>query len=540
MRLSRLRFARAAAVCAALLLPLAASAQVTIFPGLEGAGLRTALRAVYSPSQTLGYGPARDSLFLWEQTRTGQLCGVYTRFCIVLTPGADPSTDAFLQGVNTEHTWPQSRGAENEPFRSDMHHLFPVKDNVNSSRGNHPYAEIPDTETQVWYRGSVSQSTIPAVFLGEWSERANGNPAPGFAARFEPREDHGGNAARAVFYVATVYEGQIDLYGSRPFLGAMLADLLEWNLQDPPDELERARSTWIASRQGTENPFLLDPTLAARAFIGYSTPTGGGGTSPVAGAVWVNEVHYDNAGGDVGEFIEVAGPAGQSLDGWQLVLYNGNGAGVYDTRTLVGSLPDEGRGFGTLAFSYPPNGIQNGSPDGLALVDETGGVVQFISYEGVMTASDGPALGLTSDDIEVEETGTTPIGYSLQLTGIGEHYPDFSWRTPSPASPGVLNAGQQLVVSAPATPARPVLAVAVAPNPIVSGALVTLALDGPARHAVVTVVDVLGRPVATLHAGPAPGTLLLRLDAHTLAPGVYVVRAAVDGQTGVVRVVVVR
>jgi beta-glucanase (GH16 family) len=32
--------------------------------------------------------------------------------------------------------------------------------------------------------------------------------------------------------------------------------------------------------------------------------------------VWINEIHYDNAGTDTGERIEVAGDAGTSLSGW--------------------------------------------------------------------------------------------------------------------------------------------------------------------------------------------------------------------------------
>ena len=39
--------------------------------------------------------------------------------------------------------------------------------------------------------------------------------------------------------------------------------------------------------------------------------------------VFINEIHYDNAGTDMGEAIEVAGPAGEGLSGWSIVLYNG-------------------------------------------------------------------------------------------------------------------------------------------------------------------------------------------------------------------------
>ena len=43
-----------------------------------------------------------------------------------------------------------------------------------------------------------------------------------------------------------------------------------------------------------------------------------------AQSVFINEFHYDNAGGDVNEGIELAGPEGTDLAGWSLVLYNGS------------------------------------------------------------------------------------------------------------------------------------------------------------------------------------------------------------------------
>lgn len=47
---------------------------------------------------------------------------------------------------------------------------------------------------------------------------------------------------------------------------------------------------------------------------------------------WMNEVHYDNAGADVDEGVEVAGPAGVDLAGWTILAYNGNGGAVYQTQ----------------------------------------------------------------------------------------------------------------------------------------------------------------------------------------------------------------
>ncbi|MGS0685453.1 ExeM/NucH family extracellular endonuclease [Nakamurella sp. GG22] len=164
--------------------------------------------------------------------------------------------------------------------------------------------------------------------------------------------------------------------------------------------------------------------------------------APADGVVFVNEIHYDNDGTDVGEAIEVAGPAGTDLAGWSLVLYNGNGGAPYNTQPLSGVIPDQLDGFGVLSFGYPSNGIQNGEPDGVALVDASSGVVQFLSYEGQFTASGGPADGLTSTGIGAAELTTTPVGFSVALTGTGLTYGDFSWTAPATGSFGSVNPGQ--------------------------------------------------------------------------------------------------
>ena len=146
------------------------------------------------------------------------------------------------------------------------------------------------------------------------------------------------------------------------------------------------------------------------------------------GPVFISEIHYDNAGTDVGEAIEVQAPVGTDLSGWQIVLYNGSNNTAYGPRTLSGVVGDSG----VLVQEYPTDGIQNGSPDGVALVDPDGTVVEFLSYEGGMTAADGPAAGMASTDIGVAQTNSTPIGESLQrIDGV--------WTGPSASSFGTLN-----------------------------------------------------------------------------------------------------
>jgi hypothetical protein len=163
--------------------------------------------------------------------------------------------------------------------------------------------------------------------------------------------------------------------------------------------------------------------------------------------VWINELHYDNASTDSGEFVEVAGVAGTDLAGWSIVLYNGNGGAPYGTINLSGLIPNQQNGFGTLSFFY--TGIQNGSPDGLALVDSSNTVLQLLSYEGSFFANGGPANGLSTTDIGVSEDNSTPVGFSLQLVGVGSDYSDFSWSGPSGATPGKVNSGQMFRASVP-------------------------------------------------------------------------------------------
>ncbi|GAC15406.1 ExeM/NucH family extracellular endonuclease [Aliiglaciecola lipolytica] len=164
--------------------------------------------------------------------------------------------------------------------------------------------------------------------------------------------------------------------------------------------------------------------------------------APLAHAdVFINEFHYDNSSTDSGEAIEIAGTAGTDLSGWSLVLYNGSNGSVYDTTALSGSIPDQQNGMGTVFFSYPSNGIQNG-PDAIALVDDSNSVIQFISYEGTFSASGGPANGMTSVNIGVSESGSTNVGDSLQLSGTGSAYADFAWQSAAANTFGAINNDQ--------------------------------------------------------------------------------------------------
>jgi uncharacterized protein len=169
-----------------------------------------------------------------------------------------------------------------------------------------------------------------------------------------------------------------------------------------------------------------------------------------ANAVFFNEIHYDNAGGDVNEGVEIAGPSGLDLSGWQLLFYNGNGGNLYGSVELSGTIPELSNGFGLLSFETP--GVQNG-PDGFALVNNLDEVIQFLSYEGTFTATEGAANGLVSQQIGVEEETSSAVTDSLQLVGSGRYYDDFQWQGPQIQSFSAINSGQTIAPSAVPLPA---------------------------------------------------------------------------------------
>ena len=196
---------------------------------------------------------------------------------------------------------------------------------------------------------------------------------------------------------------------------------------------------------------IFRPTLLLLALLPLASPAS---TMP-----FINEIHYDNTGTDSGEGVELAGAAGTVLDGWTLELYNGSAGTVYDSIALSGTISDQADGFGTVFFSA--DAMQNGAPDGVALVNGEGSVLQFLSYEGAFTATAGAAAGLVSQDIGVFEAPDTPLGWSLQLIGLGVAYEDFTWAMPAASSYGEINPGQSFaVVPLPAT--LPLLACALA------------------------------------------------------------------------------
>lgn len=265
-----------------ILLKISAWAQYQpVFEGLSGQALLDSLVIAYKPPVVLPQAQARDTLFGKIYNYHDSLTCVYTGYKIYLDPTQDPTQAAFAKGINTEHTFPQSLGAMNQA-EGDMHHLYPTRDDVNADRGNSPFAEIPDNQTQDWYYLDQQTSSIPSTNIDLYSERKSGF--------FEPREEHKGNVARAMFYFYTMYKAQADA-ASPSFFESQRQTLCAWHLLDPVDEPEWNRTWHIAQYQsGKPNPFVLDCTLPERCYCaGLQTCTPAAANEAVENQTFVFE-----------------------------------------------------------------------------------------------------------------------------------------------------------------------------------------------------------------------------------------------------------
>jgi 5'-nucleotidase len=173
---------------------------------------------------------------------------------------------------------------------------------------------------------------------------------------------------------------------------------------------------------------VVGPSIVAAVATATTVLAGPTALAEEPSAPRLSELHYDNLGTDTGEALEIEAPVGFDLAGWQIALYNGNGGAVYNTRALTGVVGASG----VVVSTYPTDGLQNGAPDGVALVRPNGTVEEFLSYEGPLTATGGPAAGTTATDIGVSEASDTPVGHSLQRV-------DGVWLAPAPNTFGARN-----------------------------------------------------------------------------------------------------
>ena len=99
---------------------------------------------------------------------------------------------------------------------------------------------------------------------------------------FDPRAAARGDVARALFYVRAVYPERVA--AAEGWFRSQFPALLAWHEEAaPPGNHERQHSAAVARWQGAGNPFVLDATLADRAFA--PRPTSGDTSGPDAASL---------------------------------------------------------------------------------------------------------------------------------------------------------------------------------------------------------------------------------------------------------------
>ncbi len=248
-------------------------AQETPPENIEGQQLRTWLKQYWydnheniSGSASSGYRAARLEMYNKIDVVNGQLEGFYSGYTInVPSQGFDAPAD--ISPMDCEHIVPQSLFDSDAPMKNDIFHLRPTYSNWNSTRGNLPFDENPDLQTDKWMRFddnitcNQNPSCIPnESIIDEFSEVINGQS-------WEPREKVKGNVARAVFYFFTMYpQYNITSVGD-------IEQLYLWHLEDPADAFELSRNDMVEDFQGNRNPYIDYADLVQKAWLpDYEVP----------------------------------------------------------------------------------------------------------------------------------------------------------------------------------------------------------------------------------------------------------------------------
>jgi hypothetical protein len=175
----------------------------------------------------------------------------------------------------------------------------------------------------------------------------------------------------------------------------------------------------------------------------------------------INEVDYDQVGTDTAEFAEIYNPTGFAADlsGIAVAFINGANNAEYGRVNLSGTLapgaylicasPAVTPPAGTLTFPLPlsTNFIQNGSPDGIALIDvPSSSLIDALSYEGAILFASingfpGPVSLVEGTALasSIADSNTVPGALVRLPNGSDTNDAAADWKFSSTPTPGAAN-----------------------------------------------------------------------------------------------------
>jgi endonuclease I len=227
------------------------------------------LHALVNPHQVQYYSYYANTMIYSFEARDTTLdrrvvtC-VYSGENKIYTEPFDWSSNGYSREHTYCHSWMPTNPATLLPEYSDYHHLFPTNLNdVNIVRSNNALGIVVN---------------VTSTYLGsKFGTDANGQTV------FEPRDEHKGDAARALMYEAICYTTISGNSWALPNYQNQYL-LKQWHFQDPPDNWEIARNDFIDSLQNNRNPFVDSIDYAC--FVNFSNMT----YEPLACEASINEL----------------------------------------------------------------------------------------------------------------------------------------------------------------------------------------------------------------------------------------------------------
>jgi endonuclease I/DNA/RNA endonuclease YhcR with UshA esterase domain len=203
----------------------------------------TNLSNLINPHTVVSYFNYKQTVmnqFEVRDTTNGQsyVTCAYTGERKVFNDPFDWSTQGYSREHSYCHSWMPTFPADNPELMeySDQHNLYPTNlQNANTPRSNLPLMDITGNVVFTYLEGSVGYNGAQMVY--------------------EPRAAQKGNAARAIFYMATCYNGISGNNWSLPQYQDQTS-LKNWHFADLPDNYEIARQEYIFSTQGNRNPYI--------------------------------------------------------------------------------------------------------------------------------------------------------------------------------------------------------------------------------------------------------------------------------------------
>ena len=257
--------------------------------GKASGQLRTALYEIINPHTTVSYD---DLAYLMKYSDTQDADGtnvvdIYSNCTFTVTSDKltwTGSGSAVGNGMNREHTVPQSWFSNASPMVSDAFHIYPTDARSNNNRSSYLYGEFTGSGTSYSSSscsesGKLSSSSGTQTIAAYTYKGEDYYPPSTYTGKvYEPADEYKGDIARSYFYMATCYASECATWGGGAFgtdnegFTQYTAELmLKWHRLDPVSEKELIRNEVIygnttynkgTKKQGNRNPFIDYPELA--------------------------------------------------------------------------------------------------------------------------------------------------------------------------------------------------------------------------------------------------------------------------------------